>query len=223
VNCEQFREMLLQGFDGPALTDPALADHARQCSRCAALLAADQRLKAGLGQWQRPMLPAGLTAQIVTAVHTQQRRQLRLRRVRAFVGALAASLCLAAGVAYFWPRTQPAGSSPLVQYTEPSHPETTATLRETVNQASQAVTQLTTRTADTTVEQTRSFWPVLAPPALDDWDKQPPMLEPPARPLQETGQSAVAALEPVTESARRAFGMFLHDLRPMDQPAKPDS
>ena len=63
---------------------------------------------------------------------------------------------------------------------------------------------------------------MVTPMPLDDWDR-PPLIEPSTRPLTETGQSAVAAIEPVTNSARRAFDRLLHDLPPMDEPAKPGS
>jgi hypothetical protein len=157
VNCEQFRDLWLQHLDGASLTQDALAEHARQCPRCAALHGAGLRLAAGLGQWQRPKLPVGFAARVLTGVQKDQRRQWRLRRVRDFAGALAASLLLTAGVAYFWPRAQPAVEPSIAKSTEPARQETPVTLRDTVNQAGQAVTQLTTRTADTTMEQTRSF------------------------------------------------------------------
>ena len=219
MNCEDYRAHLLQHLDGSPAED-ALENHIGQCPHCEALLDASQRLTAALGLWQRPTLPPGFTERVVIGVLTDQRRQRRVRRSARLYGRLAASLLLAAGVTYCWPQEQPIPPSPVAQHAEPLSPETTATLRDSVNQAGQAVSQFTMRSADTTVGQTRSFWPAVTP-GLDEWEKQPPNLEPPTRQLQETGQSAVAALEPVTDSARRTFGMLLHDLQPLEQPAKP--
>jgi hypothetical protein len=158
-----------------------------------------------------------LTNNILLEVRDDRRRRLALR-LRIIASAVAAAALLAIGITSFWPG--PKKDTPLVvRNTQPATPETTVTLRDTVDQAGQAVGQLTARTANETVG---SFWEVLTPPRLDDWDKQP-QIEPPMQPLKETGQSAVVAIEPMTNSARRAFGMLLRDMPPMAQPAKPDS
>jgi len=134
----------------------------------------------------------------------------------------AAVLIVLAIPTFFWPRPkeqQQVVAPTTVPNTQPAAVEATATLRDTVNQAGQAFGQLTARTADETVGQGRSLLPMVTPMPLDDWER--PQIEPSTRPLTETGQSAVAAIEPVTNSARRAFDRLLHDLPPMDQPGKP--
>ncbi|HEV3263504.1 MAG TPA: hypothetical protein VG013_42100 [Gemmataceae bacterium] len=216
MTCEQYRDLLNRHLDGEPV-DETLTDHSRQCPDCAALLRGAQRLAQALPHL-KPPAPAGyLTNNILLELRDDRRRRLALR-LRIIASAVAAAALLAIGITSFWPA--PKKDTPLVvRNTQPAMPETTVTLRDTVDQAGQAVGQLTARTANETVG---SFWEVLTPPHLNDWDTQP-QIEPPTQPLKETGQSAVVAIEPVTNSARRAFGMLLRDMPPMDQPAKPDS
>jgi hypothetical protein len=74
--------------------------------------------------------------------------------------------------------------------------------------------------ANETVNETRQMLPGVKAPSLDELDLGPP-LEPPARSLREATESVSTGLEPVTDSARRAVGLFLRDLPPMDPAAKP--
>jgi hypothetical protein len=219
MTCEQYRDLLNQHLDGESVGEE-LTDHARQCPDCAALYRAAQRLAQVLPLLKPPGPAPYLTNNILLELRDDRRRRFGLR-LRVVATVLAAAMLLIVAVPSFWPGgkkqlppTQPA----VVQTTQPAPQESAVTLRDTVNEAGQAVGQLTARTANETVG---SFWEILTPP-LRDWDQQP-QIEPPTRPLQETGQSAVVAIEPVTNSARRAFGMLLRDMPPMDQPAKPDS
>jgi hypothetical protein len=219
MTCEQYRDLLNRHLDGENVGD-SLTDHARHCPDCAALYRGAQRLAQALPQLKPPAPVPYLTNHILLGLCDDQRRRLGLR-LRAIATVLAAAMLLVVALPSFWPagKKEPTPTQPtVVQTTQPSE-ETNVTLRDTVNDAGQAVGQLTARTASDTVG---SFWEILTPPPLRDWD-HPPQIEPPTRPLQETGQSAVAAIEPVTNSARRAFGMLLRDMPPMDQPAKPDS
>jgi hypothetical protein len=165
-----------------------------------------------------------LTNYILLDLRDDRRQRLALR-LRGIATLLAAATLLIVGIpTVFWPKPrneQQAVVQPSVPRLEPAPAEKPPTLRDTVNQAGQAFGQLTTRTADETVSQTRSFWATLTPP-INEWER-PGRLEPDTRPLQETGQSAVVALEPMTNSARRAFDRLFHDLPPMDKPVKPDS
>jgi hypothetical protein len=220
MTCEQYREMLNRQFDGETVGE-SLTDHARQCPDCAALGRGARRLAQALPNLRPPTPARYLTNNILLEVRDDRRRRLGLR-LRIAAAALAAAMLLVVAVPSFWPGAKKqvaATQPPVVQSTQPANQETMVTLRDTVNEAGQAVGQLTARTAN---ETAGSFWEILTSPRLNDWDQQP-QIESPTRPLQETGQSAVAAIEPVTNSARRAFGMLLRDMPPMDQPAKPDS
>jgi hypothetical protein len=219
MTCEQYRDLLNHHLDGENVGE-SLTDHARQCPECAALYRSAQRLAQALPHLQPPAPAPYLTNHILLDLRDDRRRRLAMR-LRMVATVAAAALLLVVAVPSFWPGgkkelppTQPA----VVQSTQPASQENNVTLRDTVNDAGQAVGQLTARTASDTVG---SYWEILTPP-LRDWD-QPPQIDPPMRPLQETGQSAVAAIEPVTNSARRAFGVLLRDIPPVDQPAKPDS
>jgi predicted anti-sigma-YlaC factor YlaD len=223
MNCEQYRDLLNRHLDGETAAD-ALGDHAGQCADCAALYRGARRLAAALGRGKPAVPPGYLTKSILLELREDRRRRVALRLRMAATALAAAVLIVIAIPTFFWPRpngNQQVLASTTVPNTQPATVETTATLRDTVNQAGQAFGQLTARTADETVGQGRSLWPMVTPMPLDDWEK--PQIEPSTRPLTETGQSAVAAIEPVTNSARRAFDRFLHDLPPMDDPAKPGS
>jgi hypothetical protein len=223
MTCEEYRELLNRHFDGEPVAD-ALGDHPRQCPDCAALSRRADRFKQALGHLRPPAPPGYLTNYILLDLRDDKRERLALR-LRGVATLLAAAILLVVGIpTVFWPKPrneQQAVVQPTIPQEEPARVEKPPTLRDTVNQAGQAFGQLTSRTADETVGQTKSFWATLTPP-LNEWER-PGRLEPDTRPLQETGHSAVVALEPMANSARRAFDRLLHDLPPMDKPAKPDS
>jgi hypothetical protein len=223
MTCEEYRDLLNQYLDGGPVAD-ALGDHPRLCPDCAALYRGASRFKQALGQLKPPAPPHYLTYYILLDLRDDKRERLALR-LRGVATLLAAAILLVVGIpTVFWPKPrneQQAVMQPSVPQVEPALTEKPPTLRDTVNQAGQAFGQLTTRTADETVGQTKSFWATFTPP-INEWER-PGRLKPDTRPLQETGQSAVVALEPMTNSARRAFDRLLHDLPPMDKPAKPDS
>ncbi len=104
---------------------------------------------------------------------------------------------------------------PLAQAPEPSPEPPRATLRDSVAEAGSAVAALTTRTADETVANTKSLLPVVTDPTPGKIELEPPP-DPPARSLRETGEGVTAGLAPVADSARRAVGLFLRELPPME-------
>ena len=77
---------------------------------------------------------------------------------------------------------------------------------------------LTNHTAGETVESTRWLVPKVSAPELPKVDLE--SIEPATGPLREAGEGVSAGLEPVTNSARRAFGLFLRELPPMDEAPK---
>jgi hypothetical protein len=84
-------------------------------------------------------------------------------------------------------------------------------IRETVSDATAAVSGLTTQTVGATVAQTKLLLPTIEGPLLPPMDDASP-LAPATASLVETGQSMSAGLEPVANSAKRAFSMFRRDL-----------
>jgi hypothetical protein len=86
-----------------------------------------------------------------------------------------------------------------------------------VSAAGAAVASLTTRTAGETVERTKVLLPAVEP-SLGKFDL-PPALDEPTRSLRGAGEG-VTALEPVADSARRAVGLFVRDLSPVEAAPK---
>ena len=214
MNCPDCRDRLQQWLDArtrEAATTPG--EPPALCPACSEWGAAASRLDRGLRLLAPPTPPALLTARIVARVGAERRRRMRLF-LAAGVAAAAAALLL--GV---WLRlhrenlaSAPSPEPPtLAQAPEPPR----ATLRDSVAEAGSAVAALTTRTADETVANTKSLLPVVTDPTPGKIELEPPP-DLPARSLRETGEGVTAGLAPVADSARRAVGLFLRELPPME-------
>jgi anti-sigma factor RsiW len=227
MNCQTCQELMQQRLDGTPAETQEIDRHVAECPGCAALHAASLRLSAGLRRLDPPRSPPGLTVRIVAAVLDEQRAARQRRRLRAAVLALAACLLVGtavaglhyAGVLKFGTDAPPfVGNRP--KQPEPVPPAASApSVRESVSEAGSALATLTTRTADETVGQTRLLVPMVTGPTLDELD-MPPALEP-TKPYLEAGQGVRVALEPVTNSARRAVDLFRRDLPQVGPAAKP--
>jgi len=146
-------------------------------------------------------------------------------RLRVAVLALAASMLIALGVALRWFMPTPTPVQPDVAQKQPETPvvpapEPVAGLQDSVVQAGSALTALTARTAEAAVERTWSLVPRVPVPMVEPMAIQSPV-EAPGRPFVEAGHTLSTGLEPVTSSARRAVGLFLRDLSPVDLSEKP--
>jgi hypothetical protein len=97
-------------------------------------------------------------------------------------------------------------------------PDKTPTLRESAAELKEVFAALTNQTADETVGQTKRLVSNVPSPALPSVDLK--TMEPPTKPLREAGEGVSAGLEPVTNSARRAFDLFLRELPPMEDGQK---
>jgi hypothetical protein len=223
MNCLQCQQLLQDRLDGLTAIDTAeMNRHLAACAACQGSFAAAGRLEEGLRLLAPPAPPPRLSDRIVTAVLDAQRRRRRVRRFARVGLAVAASLLLVLTFADHRPlppapTPAPTPEAPLVQKEEP-------TLRERVAEASTAVVDLAGRTADETVGQSRLLLPVVmvAPPLETPADPLSPM-ETPMRSLREAGQGVSAAFEPVADSARRAFGMVLHEIPAVGPDDKPGS
>jgi anti-sigma factor RsiW len=209
MNCQDVQEVLQADFDGDARPPTAaLADHLVTCAACKRLHTASQRLRRGLNWLAPPSVPAGLLDRVVAAVRTDRRHRQRQRFRLAGALALAASVLVIALAGQMLP--QPA--SP------PSARPAEASIRETVNEASYAVARLTERTVDQAVDHTRGLLPTMDDSLLPM--ELPAPLEPPS--LAGAGQGVSAGLEPLADSARRAFALFRRDLPPLGLEKKPE-
>jgi hypothetical protein len=94
----------------------------------------------------------------------------------------------------------------------PEAPHASTTLRDSVDQAREAVVALTSRTAEEALGKTRR----LLAKVPDLSVAKGATIEPPVRTLREAGAGVTAGLAPLTDSARRAVDLFLRDLPPIE-------
>jgi anti-sigma factor RsiW len=215
LECEARLQDQLDGLDLPDVEDTAVCAHLRTCTACRERHAAAQRLLKGLSLLAAPRPGAGLTDRILAAVLQDQRKRRLLRRPVLIGLALAASLAAVALVGYFWPRTQP----PTAPTPGPVEVTEIPSLRATVAEAGSVLSAFTARTADETVAQTQMLLPPVPNPMMPEVHLGQ-TLDEPMRSLAETGQGVSTGLEPVTNSVKRAFGLFLRDLPALDPAPK---
>ena len=223
MNCELCHDLIQQRLDGLNVVAPELQRHLAECTRCASLETASQRLHAGLHLLLPPPPPLDFTERLVTSVLADRRTRRRRARFRNGMFALAASLLIAAlGIGWYASGQLPISKHPPQQSVIVNNnpvppplpdlpkPTTKPSMRDSMTDAGSALASLTTRTADETVGQTRLLVPMVTGPSLDELD-MPPGVEP-TKSYLETSQGVSTALEPVTNSAERALRLFRHDL-----------
>lgn len=222
--CRLGEQLLQEHLDGHRTAD-SLEHHLEACTDCAADLPFLQRLLHGIPLLHPPVPPSDLTERLTMAVLAQPPRvpappkHRHLHPVLAL--ALAASILLALGV---WAPRVPQPNTPENSDSLASidpHPAALP-LQDTVEEAGSAMLALTSRTAGRTLESTATFFPTMDPALLEPLPPMPP-LEPPLDPLLEAGANVSATISPLTDSARRAVGLFLRDLpiSPADSDKKP--
>jgi hypothetical protein len=215
MTCHECERLLQCYLEGEPIPDRAALDaHLAVCSTCRSQWTAAMRLDAGLRQVRPVVSSPELCARIVAHVLVQQRASRRLRRGVAAAAALAAVVLVAVVLVRFWPQrshgpTRLDDSSiadetpapPPVRETSDAAPS----LRESITQ----VAQLTLRKADDTVGEARALLPR---PLANDGVPAPPNGTPPAQRLREAGSGIGAGLEPVADSAKRAWSLFLREI-----------
>ena len=225
MTCQQCEERLHELLDGATLliTDSALDAHLVHCAGCRGLFAAARQLQGRLRSLPTPIPPTDLGQRILAGVLSDARRRRRLR-VSVMVGVgLAASLLLGLFGTWTWlhgshppeivaaSQRDPEPPPPVPSPNEPS-------LQENVADATSAVASLSRHTADDALGGAQLLVPPLTLPTPAD---ATPPLDPPAQVLADTGHGASVSLQPVTNSAKRAFGLFVRDLPPLNPPEKP--
>jgi hypothetical protein len=210
MSCRAWEDLLQRHLDGERSED--LPRHLLDCPHCSPHKADLTRLLAGLARLAPPSVPAGLTDRVTVALVREARTRERSRwrgRVAAFA-ALAAAAVLAAVGLYSWPRAEKGrpvdGGTPHVQ-AEPPSP-----LRDNVALAGGAVVSLTKNTAKDTSEQSSALLSAVKD-STDPLTKVQAPVEPQLdAPVREAAGNVSNGLAPVTDSARRAVGLFMRDL-----------
>jgi hypothetical protein len=221
MNCQDCQELLQEYLDGlaPGLNEgiPAGFDeHLHACADCRDLYQAARRLDEGLNLLTSPVPPVGLLAQVVAEALRERRARRTLRRVVNGVLAVAATFLLTFGIYETSHRPQTIAQGANAPRSEPPPEQDPGPLPEPMNEVRSLVQDL----ANETVNETRQMLPEVKAPSLGGLDLSPP-LEPPARSLREATETVSTGLEPVADSARRALGLFLRDLPPMESTDKP--
>src|SRR5262249_30611130 len=160
--------------DGLPVDSPGLLDqHLATCPACREQWAAVLRLQDGLRLFAPPLPPPGLAQRIAGRALAEGRARQRRRRWLRAACALAAAVLLVVLGGKDRPRP------PVAALPRPAQPVAMSapSLRESVAEAGSAVVNLTRRTADETVGQTRLLLPVVVQTAQEETPL--PSLEPP--------------------------------------------
>lgn len=208
MNCAECRGLVQQEADGEEfLGRAALDQHLHACAACRAFRAGLARVVEAVRHDAPPTPSVDFQARLLDAVLADRAAPVPTpERGGSFLPwaallALAASVLVGVGL-NLWQAPTPEPS--FVEQPQPAP----GNLRDSVREAGTALTALTTRTADEVVDQTLRLLPNVPTPTLANLDP----MEPPGRPLAQAGQTVAGGLEPVTDSARRAFDLFLREL-----------
>ena len=216
MNCLESHEQLQRILDGlPSEQD--LETHLALCKNCRDVHAVARDMIHGLGQMSQPVPPDGLADAIVRSVlRDRSRRAKRRRFLAAFSAAAAASIALF--VFLLDKHDEPKNSGPPVTIAQVAPPS----LEENVQQAGQALVDLTRRTAFDTLQSSRAFLPAVE--LARAGDSQLPMPEMPAQSRQ-AWSDAVGGLsvgfEPLAASARQAASFFKRETPLLSQEQGP--
>jgi hypothetical protein len=220
MNCLECQELIQRCLDGePAALDwDDFATHLVICSDCRDQYAAAQCLLDGLRLLPPSRPPADLLERICRQVVVERVRAAQFRQLP-IASAVAASFLLTCWAVYTVSRSVPIADAPaeLSQVQQPRAPTDSPSLHRSIQEAGLAVVALTRRTADETMDQTKLFLPVTIPQAsVGDAEDLEQALQAPAQSFREIQEAMSAGLEPVATSARRAVGLFLREIPPME-------
>jgi hypothetical protein len=227
MNCHDCEELLQRLLDGESLAPSAELDgHLAACSDCKGRIAAAQSLRVGLRMLPAVTPPADFAGRVQRAVLAEQRAH-RTRRWAAAALAMAASIALVAfGVHYFTSEddTQPDPEQHLVvlpqpqpdpkPQPQPDPPKREPGLRESVQQARQALDGLAGKFLEGSREQADVMRDATAPLELariDMGQKRTPTDPKLARPR--TGMAA--GLDTVAATTRRGLSFMLKETPPL--------
>jgi hypothetical protein len=205
VNCPDCLERLQSACDErrSVTIDADLAAHLAACAGCRELFASAEQLQRGLSLLSPPALPSEFTERVVQRID----RDRRWRPVR-FVMRVAAALIVGAtgtwlAFSMFKPvpaRTPPEPPRELAKLEVPP-----PSLQARLSGAREATLDLTRQLTQDTARGVRLFVPPFErlPDAMTPLNLDAPVIS-----VQEVSRSMADGFEPVTDSARRAWGMF---------------
>jgi hypothetical protein len=206
MNCLECCDHIQRILDGGHM--PAdLEAHLTTCKSCRELHALSRGMLHGLSQMSRPVPPAGFADAIVRSV---LRDRARRRRRRWLVGASAAAAVVLALVGVFR-LTRPDSHVTVVSADRPDASQ--PSLQENVQQAGQALADLTLRTAAETLQTSRTFVPAVEfTGATDPQVVLPDMPAESRRAWNDAVGGVSVGLEPLAESARQAASFFRREV-----------
>jgi hypothetical protein len=216
--CAQTQEALVEGA-APEL----VAEHLKNCQDCRSFQAFWPVLRQGVAKLPVPTPAADAVSRVFKA-SLRDRRARNFRRYATIgAGVAVAASILIAVVSSIWPRNEsqpeiarqePAKQQTVVDTPTVTPPQATApAIRDTILEARSTVVSNLQRTADETVESTLSW---LQPPMLMPEPDPLEPLEPAVNTLSEVGHGAAVSVQPLTNSARRAVGLFWKELPSID-------
>ena len=217
LDCQELIQRCLDGEPTPSEGDD-FATHLILCADCRDQYAAAQCLLDGLRVLPPCQPPAGLLERICRQVMVEQARVARFRRP--LVGSVvAASLLMLSWAVYTASRAVSVADTQARRTGAPlpGAPTDSSSLHRSIQEAGLAVVALTRRTADETMDQTKLLFPVSVPQAhVGDAGELWQALKPPADSFRELQEAMATGLEPVATSARRAVGLFLREIPPIE-------
>jgi hypothetical protein len=229
MNCERFQNSLQSRLDGlPDELSPEIQRHLASCSACRAWQAAAERFEAGVLLLQSSRPSFRLPEQIVEQILAERTIRIRRQIVRWAVGALAASVALVLTASAIAPRLFDARGKqsldPDMMAIKPNTVKKESTVDSStpnrVSEAGLAVASLSNLAKEETLKQTRLFMPVATATLPFENLSVPQPFEAPADSLKEAGKGVSEGLQPVTNSARRAWDLFLREVPPIDSSGK---
>lgn len=230
MNCLDCRAELQRLLDGePSQRPGPLREHLAACIACRESHGAALRLREGLRDRPVPLLPADFARNVVQrSLADRARARVRTRNRLYLTAALAAGILILVFAGEFWlPRTispDPVpGPGPVVER-GPTPEAPLPPLGRTVDEAGQAVNQLTERLASTAKEHAQQILAVANPMEVAAVARIPGPIEPPFEPavesLRQATQGMSDSLQPLSRSAQRAFAFLVREVPTFDLAAK---
>lgn len=216
MNCPECEDLLQRRLDGEAVDLHALEQHLAVCAACREQHHAAQILLDALRARPAVCVPDNFAASVVRAVVQERGAQRRVRRWWTGVAA-AASLLLVVLTGYFWSlRDKQEPPAPLVKSGNTTE---SPSLDRTMEEAREAVSNLTERIADGTKKQALLILSAANPIELNVSLPAPRPLEVPAeaaRSFQQTTQGMGDGLQTVARSAQRAVNFLAREVAALE-------